>query len=86
MLTHSGEDDLLVYVGDGFSDRCPAPYADIVFAKAELQSFCQEKNISYYEYCSFQDVQARIEQLLQHKRIRKRHAAEAMRQALYVAG
>ena len=38
---------MIVYVGDGYSDRCPVQYADIVFAKGDLQTYCQEQNISY---------------------------------------
>jgi 2-hydroxy-3-keto-5-methylthiopentenyl-1-phosphate phosphatase len=86
MLTHGGEEDVLVYVGDGYSDRCPVHYADIVFAKPELQSYCQRHNISYIEYRTLSDVQGRLEQLLRRKRIHKRQAAEANRQALYLAG
>lgn len=86
MLTRTGEEDVLVYVGDGYSDRCPVRYADIVFAKPELQVFCQWNNISYFEYRTFGDVQVRIEQLLQGKHIRKRQTAEANRQALLLAG
>lgn len=86
MVTHGGEEDVLVYVGGGYSDQCPVHYADIVFAKPELQSYCQRHNISYFEYRTFDDVQARLGQLLQHKRIHKRQTAEANRQALYLAG
>jgi 2-hydroxy-3-keto-5-methylthiopentenyl-1-phosphate phosphatase len=86
MVASSGEEDILVYVGDGFSDRCPVQHADIVFARQELQAFCQERNISYYEFRSFLDVQHRLEQLLNQKRIRKRQSAEVNRQALFTAG
>ena len=86
MLTHAGEEDIIVYIGDGYSDQCAVQYADIIFAKAELQTFCQRENISYYEFRSFRDIQARLEQLLQKRRLRKRQAAEANRQALFLAG
>lgn len=36
ILTQTGADDIIVYVGNGFSDRCAVQYADIVFAKDEL--------------------------------------------------
>lgn len=86
MLTYSGADDILVYIGDGYSDRCPVQYADIVFARAELQLYCQRQNISYYEFRSFRDIQKRLEWISQHKRVRKRHAAEANRQSLFMTG
>jgi 2-hydroxy-3-keto-5-methylthiopentenyl-1-phosphate phosphatase len=86
MLSRSGEEDVLVYIGDGYSDRCPVPYADIVFAKPELQAFCQQSNISYFEYRTFDDVRSRLGQLLQQNRIHKRQSAEANRRALFLAG
>jgi len=86
MLSHSGDEDILVYVGDGYSDRCPAGYADIVFAKGELQPYCQEENISYYEFRSFRDVQTRLETILGYARLRKRREAEKKRRALFMAG
>jgi len=64
MLTRSAENDIIVLVGEGDSDRCPALYADIVFAKDALQTFCQQENISYFPYATFRDVTDRLDQLL----------------------
>jgi 2,3-diketo-5-methylthio-1-phosphopentane phosphatase len=83
MLTRAGDEDIIVYVGEGYSDRCPAQYADVVFAKDALQTFCQEQNISYYLYSSFRDVINRMEILLAKKRLRKRLAAEMKRKELF---
>lgn len=84
MLTRSGDDDIIVYVGEGYSDRCPVRYADVVFAKGELQAFCQQENISYFLYDSFRDIVARLRQLLKKKRIHKRLAAEHQRRAAFM--
>ena len=84
MLTHAGEDNIIVYVGEGYSDRCPAQYADIVFAKDTLQTFCQEENISYFLYQSFRDVQERLSALLDKKRLRKCRTAELKRKKLFM--
>lgn len=84
MLTNAGESDLIVYIGEGYSDRCPAQYADVVFAKDALQTFCQEENISYYLYSSFGDVTERLGMLLAKKRLRKRLAAEMKRKELFM--
>lgn len=84
MLTHAGDQDIIVYVGEGYSDRCPAQFADIVFAKDALQTFCQSQNISYYLYSSFRDVTARLRELLAKKRVRKRRAAEMRRKELFM--
>ena len=79
LLTHAGEDDLIAYVGEGYSDRCPAQNADFVFARDTLQTFCQKENISYYLYHSFHDVRSRLESLLSGKRLRRRLSAEMKR-------
>jgi 2-hydroxy-3-keto-5-methylthiopentenyl-1-phosphate phosphatase len=86
MLTLSGDDDIIVYVGDGISDRCPVRFADIVFAKKELIHYCQQENISYYEYVNFGDVQSRIEFLLTKPRIKKRREAEMARREVFMQG
>jgi 2-hydroxy-3-keto-5-methylthiopentenyl-1-phosphate phosphatase len=83
LLTHAGDDDLIVYVGEGYSDRCPAQYADIVFAKDSLQTYCQEQNISYLLYDSFADVVDRLKEFEKKKRLRKRLAAEQKRREIF---
>jgi Haloacid Dehalogenase superfamily, subfamily IB, phosphoserine phosphatase-like len=50
-----------VYIGDGYSDLCPAEYADIVFAKKSLAQLCRSRGINFYEYCDFNDIQAIIQ-------------------------
>lgn len=52
-----------VYIGDGYSDLCPAAYADIVFAKKSLARLCQTKGISFYNYHDFNDIQSKIQEL-----------------------
>ncbi len=86
MLTLSGNEDIIVYVGDGISDRCPVQYADIVFAKKSLIKYCQEANISYFEFSTFADVQRRLESILGSKRIRKRREAEMARRDVFMQG
>lgn len=85
MVTRSAEDDVTVYIGEGYSDMCPVQYADIVFAKRELQTFCQENNISYFHYGSFSDVTPRLEQLANRKRLPHRQQAVMMRRQLFIA-
>jgi 2-hydroxy-3-keto-5-methylthiopentenyl-1-phosphate phosphatase len=83
LLTMSGDEDIIVYVGEGYSDRCPAKYADIVFAKDELLKYCQEENISYYEYHTFGDIMQRLDQL-QSNGLRKRRQAERARRDVFI--
>lgn len=46
----------IVYIGDGYSDICPAEYSDMVFAKNDLAHLCQDKTIPYFQYKDFSDV------------------------------
>jgi 2-hydroxy-3-keto-5-methylthiopentenyl-1-phosphate phosphatase len=84
MVNRAGESDIIAYIGDGFSDRCAAQYADIVFARGELQRYCQQENISYFLYETFHDVRARLEELLRKRRLRKRRRAEVRRRELFM--
>jgi 2-hydroxy-3-keto-5-methylthiopentenyl-1-phosphate phosphatase len=86
LLTLSGDEDIIVYIGDGISDRCPVRYADIVFAKGRLIRYCQEQNVTYQEYNDFSDVVRRLGVLLQRKRIRKRREAEMARREIFAQG
>jgi len=85
LLTKAGEEDVIGYIGEGYSDRCAVQYADIVFAKDELQKYCQQENISYYVYDDFHDVVARLEQLVARKTLRKRRRAEIKRREAFMS-
>lgn len=92
ILSLTADDDIIVYVGEGFSDRCPVKYADIVFAKDDLLNYCRQENISYYEYGSFSDVRARLEGLFSQKEtknnfgLKKRRQAQLAAHDLYLGG
>jgi len=53
---HRKEYDFILFVGNGFSDRCAAKEVDWVFAKGSLYRFCIEKDIPCYFFQDFQDV------------------------------
>lgn len=86
LLTLSSDDDIVVYVGDGISDRCPVRYADIVFAKKGLIKYCQEQNVTYHEYRHFGDVQQRLDPILRQKRIKPRREARMARREVFLQG
>ncbi len=46
----------VIYVGDGYSDRCPATEADIVFAKDHLADLMDEEGVDYTPFETFADV------------------------------
>ncbi len=73
-------------LGDGFSDRCAVRYADFVFAKRQLIKHCQQQNITFFEFNHFGDVQEKLEEILQRKRIRNRQEAVMARREVFVQG
>lgn len=79
LVTQSGDDDVVVFIGNGISDRCPVKFADIVFAGKKLIPYCQEQNISYFEFRHLGDVRERLEQLAKKKVSQRREAVVARR-------
>jgi 2-hydroxy-3-keto-5-methylthiopentenyl-1-phosphate phosphatase len=49
-------DDELVYVGDGYSDRCAAEASDRVFATKGLARYLDERGVPYERFDDFYDV------------------------------
>jgi 2,3-diketo-5-methylthio-1-phosphopentane phosphatase len=54
---------LVIFVGDGLSDRFAAEEADLVFAKRQLLAYCREKGIACQRFETFADVQQAVEKL-----------------------
>lgn len=50
----------LVYIGDGVSDRCVAPTADLIFARAGLARDLNEENVPFQPFENFIQVQERL--------------------------
>ncbi|UCD17006.1 MAG: MtnX-like HAD-IB family phosphatase [Candidatus Zixiibacteriota bacterium] len=46
----------VVFIGDGLSDICALPEADIVFARGDLLAFCRSNRITALEYETFFDI------------------------------
>lgn len=83
LLTLSADDDIIVMIGDGYSDRCPVKYADIVFAKGSLETFCQHENISFTSFRTFDDVKKKLESVISKKKFRKPKQPELRRKAVW---
>jgi 2-hydroxy-3-keto-5-methylthiopentenyl-1-phosphate phosphatase len=49
-----------VYVGNGYSDRCPAEHADVVLAKGELLDHCRSQGIEHIAFDNFRDVEREL--------------------------
>lgn len=56
LLANVAKDSIIIYIGDGNSDICPAEYADIVFAKEDLLKYCKGKKLKYVRYDSLRQV------------------------------
>ena len=50
-----------VYVGDGFSDRCPGAFADRVFARAGLADYLDDEGRAYEPFDDLDDVVAALD-------------------------
>jgi len=58
LLANAGMNSIIVYIGDGRSDICPAKYAHIVFAKEELLEFCRKEKLKHIPYKGLKQVYA----------------------------
>jgi 2-hydroxy-3-keto-5-methylthiopentenyl-1-phosphate phosphatase len=80
------DEDIIVYAGDGSSDFEAAQYADMVFARGALETYCQEQNITFRRLYSFAAMRDQLDTMLQQKTLRKRKRAEVLRQQLWSSG
>lgn len=86
LLTKSGDENVIVYIGNGFSDQCPSKYADVVFAKGTLLRYCERENITYHRFETFDDVLEKFTEMVDGGRPRKRRTAELARKEIFMRG
>ncbi|PID59798.1 MAG: 2-hydroxy-3-keto-5-methylthiopentenyl-1-phosphate phosphatase [Ignavibacteriae bacterium] len=86
ILNTSADDDITIYIGDGWSDTCAAQYCDYIFAKKSLLKFCEQNSIPYYPFNNFYDVLRIVKQLRTKKKIKKRNIAYQKRKEIYMQG
>lgn len=86
ILEHSSDDDFSVYIGDGYSDKCPAQFCDFIFAKNSLLKYCEKNRIMYFPFNDFNDIMKKLDELKNKKRLRKRHQAVLKRREIYMQG
>lgn len=79
IINHSTDDDIVVYIGDGFSDFLAAEVSDIIFAKGQLAKYCAENRIPHHNWKTFFDVKRILESYAQQENARKRHQASLHR-------
>lgn len=53
------EEQKLIYIGDGLTDRCPAEEADIIIVRSNslLEEYCTQNNLDFYSFNDFADVE-----------------------------
>ena len=64
VLRYKQNDSKVIYIGDGFSDRCGVKDADVVFAKRDLRRYCRQHGIGHISYRDFGDVLRQMQSLI----------------------
>jgi len=86
LMNMTADDEISVFIGDGFSDACVVHYADIVFAKKSLASYCWKNNITYFDWNDFSDIQKKLEKISAQKKIKHRQDARLKRRDVFLRG
>ncbi|MCB9210128.1 MAG: MtnX-like HAD-IB family phosphatase [Ignavibacteriales bacterium] len=86
IINSSSDDDITIYIGDGWSDTCAAEHCDFIFAKRSLLKYCEQNGVPYFQFEDFSDVKKIVDQLYNKKKIKKRHQAELKRKDAYMQG
>ncbi|HMQ67375.1 MAG TPA: HAD-IB family phosphatase [Ignavibacteria bacterium] len=84
--TNDLDNEVSVFIGDGASDYCVSNFADIVFAKGKLASYCWKNNITYFEYKNFHDIQNKLEKMISAGKIKQRQEARVRRKDIFMGG
>ena len=84
--TNDLENEISVYIGDGISDKCVSSFADIVFAKGKLASYCWKNNITYFEFDDFSDIISKLSKPENKKFIKQRNEAIVRRRDVLMGG
>ncbi|MDP4199041.1 MAG: MtnX-like HAD-IB family phosphatase [Bacteroidota bacterium] len=82
LLTTSDDADTIVYIGDGYSDWCPALMADVVFATRDLKRQCGEHGIPHHPFEDFHEVKAILSTYLKERPKYRREQAHRRRKEL----
>lgn len=61
-IRHGGDRaDVVVFVGDGFSDRCGADVADRIFARDSLATWLDDQQVAWEPWNDFHDISRALE-------------------------
>ena len=56
LLEKLSEESDTVYIGDGYSDRCPIKYSDVVYAKDKLYQIAEQSKIDAVRFDRFDEI------------------------------
>jgi 2,3-diketo-5-methylthio-1-phosphopentane phosphatase len=84
--TNDYDNEISVFIGDGISDYCVSNFADVVFAKGKLASYCWKNNITYFEYVNFTDVKNKLVKLTEQKKLKHRQESKFRRRDVIMGG
>jgi 2-hydroxy-3-keto-5-methylthiopentenyl-1-phosphate phosphatase len=83
IIDFARDDDIIVYIGDGYSDFCAAEHSDLIFAKKELAAYCNEHRIPHYPFSNFFDVYKLLSDAIKKGKIKQRHQAVLLRKKAF---
>jgi 2-hydroxy-3-keto-5-methylthiopentenyl-1-phosphate phosphatase len=86
IINNSGDDDFIIYIGDGYSDKCPIQYCDFIFAKNSLLKYCEVNRITYFPFKNFDDVKYKLIELYNRKKLKKKFQAVLKRNEAFSQG
>lgn len=83
IINNSSSDEIIVYIGDGYSDFCAANHADIIISKKSLTKYCFENKLPHYGFKNFFDVIRIFKEIITDNKLRKRKQAELLRKKAF---
>ena len=57
--------DVIIYIGDGQNDLCPARKSNIIFARDALLRHCKQENIDFFRFSDFTSIQTEVMKLIE---------------------
>lgn len=84
--TNDLDNEISVFIGNSVNGSCVSSYADIVFAKGPLASYCWKRNITYFEFRNYSDIEKKLRTLSDKNKIKQRQEARFRRKEILIGG
>jgi hypothetical protein len=62
VLAHQAAGRIVVFIGDGESDRYAAAYSDVIFAKRDLIALCRSEGWAFQPWHDFEGLKAWLDE------------------------